>query len=104
MLFRSTKWDVGKASEYDNEPHRVSDNEIHVYFDSAWSPPTDAYYKLEDLGFEVKAYYYEGGMGFWGEFIDGCDTTYSNGEIPQDIKDRFGIEEYTDDFDQGEGE
>ena len=44
---------------------------------SAWSPPTGFYEKLEDLGFTVKAYYYEGGCAFCGIWENNIDEQYS---------------------------
>jgi hypothetical protein len=58
-----TKWDTGEAGNTDISP----DGKIlHTGFDTAWAPPCAAYEKLLDLGFRVKAYYYEPGMGFAG--------------------------------------
>jgi hypothetical protein len=65
-----TKWDVGGQGQSDIHP---DGRMLHTSFDSAWSPPVNAYYKLEELGFTVNAMYYEGGMGYAGEFTDGCD-------------------------------
>ena len=65
-----TKWDVGGDGQSDIHPDGKM---LHTSFDSAWSPPVNAYYKLEELGFTVNAMYYEGGMGYAGEFTDGCD-------------------------------
>ena len=90
-----TKWDIGKSQDYDNEPTILSDNSFSVYFDSAWSPPVNAYYKLVDMGFKIEAYYFEGGIGFWGEFKDGEDHEFSASSydrIPTDIREMFGIE------------
>ena len=44
-----TKWDVGEAQGIQSH----DPNELIVYFDSAWAPPTTAYGKLVDLGFTV---------------------------------------------------
>lgn len=94
-----TKWDIGYDKNYGNEPNILSDNSFHVCFDSAWSPPVNAYYKLEEMGFTIEAYYYEGGIGFWGEFKDGHDLEgsfdYSKSgieKIPMHIREMFGIE------------
>jgi hypothetical protein len=65
-----TKWDVGGDGQSDIHPDGKM---LHTSFDSAWSPPVNAYYKLEELGFTVNAMYYEGGMCYAGEFSDGCD-------------------------------
>jgi hypothetical protein len=65
-----TKWDVGGDGQSDIHPDGKM---LHTSFDSAWAPPVNAYYKLEELGFTVNAMYYEGGMCYAGEFTDGCD-------------------------------
>jgi hypothetical protein len=90
-----TKWDI---SPYGSE---ISDDGLSVEgsFDTAWSPPTEAYRKLEELGFTVEALYYEPGMNFCGEYSDGQDTTYEIPEssdevleeIPSYIDEAFGI-------------
>jgi hypothetical protein len=67
-----TKWDVG-AEGYEVE---VENGRLTMSFDSAWSPPIAAYEKLMELGFEVRAYYYESGMCFAGIWDDGCDDFY----------------------------
>ena len=67
-----TKWDVG-AEGYEVE---IENDRLTLSFDSAWSPPIAAYEKLVELGFEVRAYYYESGMCFAGMWEDGCDDFY----------------------------
>jgi hypothetical protein len=67
-----TKWDVG-AEGYEVE---IENGGLTMSFDSAWSPPIAAYEKLLDLGFEVRAYYYESGMCFAGIWEDGVDDFY----------------------------
>ena len=71
-------------------------------FDSAWSPPTTAYAKLEDMGFRIRAMYYEGGMAFAGIYEDGMDDYYDYGgldskgiaeELPVELDEAFGISE-----------
>lgn len=91
-----TKWDIGLTSENDNEPHIYSDHGFHVYFDSAWSPPIQAYIKLLEMGFKIEAHYYEGGMGFCGMFIEGKDYEFNTDDIksiPADLRNMFDIEE-----------
>jgi hypothetical protein len=70
-----TKWDI--------EPYEPvslqEDGRLTMSFDSAWSPPTQAYEKLVDLGFSVRAYYYESGMGFCGIWDEGFDDYYEIG-------------------------
>lgn len=68
----STKWDVG-AEGYEVE---IEDGRLTLSFDSAWAPPIAAYEKLQEMGFEVRAYYYESGMCFAGVWEDGVDDFY----------------------------
>ena len=68
-----TKWDVGADGQSDIGPDGRT---LTASFDSAWSPPCTAYEKLLDLGFEVRAYYYEGGMNFAGVWDNGDDDFY----------------------------
>ena len=87
-----TKWDVGHNNSQD--PPVLIDNGFSVPFDSAWSPPCDAYAKLKEMGYVIKAYYYEPGCDFCGRWLDGEDECYevSKGNIPEDIVDEMGIE------------
>lgn len=99
-----TKWDVGYDADLDNHA-QVNDNTMFVYFNSAWSPPTGAYEKLAELGYSIRAYYFEGGCSFCGSWIDGSDDCYSiDGDedgkvseehllntIPKDILDEMDI-------------
>ena len=73
-----TKWDV-TGQEINDIP-----NGVILTFDSAWAPPTGAYDKLLDLGFSVKAMYYEPGMGFCGVWDNGQDDEYSLGGLNSD--------------------
>ena len=76
-----TKWDVG--SEHDTA--EITDGVLTLVFDSAWSPPVDAYAALEeDCGFEIEAYYYEPGMAFCGVWEGGIDNCI---EIPSTSKE-----------------
>ena len=93
-----TKWDVGGDGQTDIHPDGKT---LFTTFDSAWSPPVNAYQKLEDLGFRVSAQFYEPGMSFAGEYSNGnCDDFSLEGmsadEIEQnypDLDDAFGISE-----------
>lgn len=88
-----TKWDVGGADA------EITDGVLTLSFDSAWSPPVDAYDRLQDLGFDVEAFYYEPGMAFCGSWISGADicidipATSQEAEqvIPRAIDEMFGI-------------
>ena len=63
-------------------------------FDSAWSPPLEAYDTLRDMGFTIKAYYYEPGMGFAGIWEDGCDQYYEDlHDVSEELDEMFAISE-----------
>jgi len=96
-----TKWDIGAGSDGAREEKLRNDGALVVYFCFAWSPPTEAYATLVDMGFEVSATYHEGGCGFCGEFVDGQDYCYEilgNSEwvknnIPRNIDEEHCISE-----------
>jgi len=95
-----TKWDCGEQGNADINP--TDPTMMTAGFDTAWSPPITAYEKLLDLGFSVKAGYYEGGMCYAGLWEDGIDDYYdlSNMDsqavadgIPSELDELFGISE-----------
>ena len=73
----STKWDVNEFYGVDRQGDTIS-----FGFSSAWSPPIGAYEnflaKNEDCS--LKAYYYEGGCDFMGEWDNGVDDCYAPGD------------------------
>ena len=88
-----TKWDIG-WEQYQDKADLDDDNLMIVSFDSAWSPPTDAYAKIIELGYSIKAYYFEGGCAFCGKWEDGVEDffnlEFSDDESPvQWIKDNI---------------
>ena len=93
-----TKWDVG------GDGYEAQDIEggLMLTFDSAWAPPCAAYEKLIDLGFRIRAMYYEPGMAFAGIWEDGNDDYYEYGgmnseeiaeELPPELDEAFCISE-----------
>lgn len=83
-----TKWDF----ELENKD-RVDANTLTAAFDSAWAPPINAYARLELLGFEVTAYYYEPGMAFVGKYADGEDECIEyGGHDSSTVRDMIGEE------------
>ena len=93
-----TKWDVG------GDGYEAQDipNGLLLTFESAWSPPTGAYEKLVEQGFEIRAMYYEPGMAFAGIWDNGNDDYYEYGgmnstqiaeELPEVLDEAFGISE-----------
>jgi hypothetical protein len=102
-----TKWDVGEQGASDIHP---GGKMLHTTFDSAWSPPVNAYEKLEALGFRVEAMFYEGGMGYAGSYEDGYDNTIEleglsaddiEREYP-DLDECFGISESMREYEEDE--
>jgi hypothetical protein len=94
----STKWDVGDSQGINS----WTDTDLVVYFDSAWSPPIQAYDSLVNQGFTVYATYYEPGCAFAGIYEDGIDDYYDlsgmdsgdvQQQLPQELDDAFGISE-----------
>jgi hypothetical protein len=102
-----TKWDIGEQGASDIHPDGTT---LHTHFDSAWSPPINAYAKLEALGFTVDAMFYEGGMCFAGTYQDGsCDDVQLEGLSADDIErdypeldEAFGISESMREFEDDE--
>ena len=104
-----TKWDVGdEGSATINE-----DGSLTASFNSAWAPPIEAYRVLEDLGFEIKAYYFEGGMMFAGIYEDGDDDYYEVGSmnsseafdlLPEDLNEMFGISDSMEQYEAEEAD
>jgi hypothetical protein len=87
-----TKWDIGWSDHQDKAKLDDDGLSMWVWFDSAWSPPVDAYAKLVELGYEIKAYYNENGCCFCGKFEDGQDQCYSI-DIPMDADAAEWLEE-----------
>ena len=93
-----TKWDIGG----DACEAMTTEHEFTAGFDSAWAPPTTAYEKFLELGFEVRAMYYEPGMCFAGVWEDGFDDYYEYSDmnsdevaesLPKELDEAFGISE-----------
>lgn len=85
-----TKWDIDPSFL----KARAKGNTISLYFDSAWSPPTGLYNKLVEEGYNVDALYFEGGMGFYGRYIDGENdwAEFRNSkDIPDYIEEAFHV-------------
>lgn len=102
-----TKWDVGRGDGIND----FDDHMLCVYFDSAWSPPVEAYKKLEELGFRVDAMYYEPGMGLCGKYDEFGDDFYDISNmnvsdvidtVPQELDETFGISESMQEFEEPE--
>ena len=104
-----TKWDVGG----DGCDAIIDLIELSVTFESAWAPPIAAYERLEELGFEVRATYYEPGMAFCGVSEDGSDDYYEYGgmsadeiedTLPSDLDEEYGISQAVSEWEQEQEE
>ena len=93
-----TKWDVGA----DGNPAQDIPGGLMLGFESAWSPPITAYEKLTEMGFRIRAMYFEPGMAFAGIWDDGNDDYYEYGgldsagiaeQLPVELDEAFGISE-----------
>ncbi len=101
-----TKWDVT------GEVVAEGEDSITIIFDSAWSPPIEAYSKLKSMGFYIEAFYYEPGVGFCGAWFDGDEDHYDIGgnsewvreNIPEYIDDAFGISENMEQWEEEDAE
>lgn len=93
-----TKWDVGA----DGNPAQAILGGLMLGFESAWSPPIAAYEKLTEMGFSIRAMYYEPGMAFAGIWEDGSDDFYDYSgldsagiaeQLPVELDEAFCISE-----------
>jgi hypothetical protein len=110
-----TKWDVSTDGlEFTDNGDGTS--EITGWFDSAWSPPIDAYSAFcDDMdGVYLEAYYEEGGMcfvGYWDS--EGADDHYEydgatsedvRNMVPEYLVDYYALDERLDEYEQEEME
>jgi len=102
-----TKWDCGEQGASDIHPEGRM---LHTAFDTAWSPPINAYEKLVDLGFRVNAMYYEPGMGYAGSFgehgdeevnLEGMSADDIERDYPE-LDEAFGIAECMREYQEDE--
>ena len=86
-----TKWEVNEFYGVDRQHlnDSLDESTISFAFSSAWAPPVGAYdqFLADNENCSLKAYYYEGGCDFMGEWDNGSDDCYA----PSDYKS-------TDDF------
>ena len=92
-----TKWDIGSDNDEAHGRHPiVVDNQATMSFDSAWAPPLGLYARLRELGFDVRASYWEPGMAFAGRWVNGVDSYYEGGfdAFPDDLKEEYNMDEF----------
>ena len=98
-----TKWDLC-------EPHieRIDDNTVVVTCETAWSPPTQAFETMKEMGYEIRALYCGEGPEFAGIWEDGNDNLYNttNGSklaratLPKELDDHFGIADTLEEYER----
>lgn len=88
-----TKWDMNNQIE--DEPYTIEGNAVTMVFDTAWAPPMQIYYALEDMGFVVEATYVEQGMGYIGFYTNGVDTCEEMKQFYPDKEDISAEDEIT---------
>ena len=100
-----TKWEIGA----DGNPAQDIPGGLSLGFESAWSPPIAAYEKLIEMGFTIRAMYYEPGMAFAGIWEDGDDDYYEYSgldsagiaeQLPVELDEAFGISESAAEWEQ----
>jgi hypothetical protein len=88
-----TKWDIGGEDAF---VARYEFNEVVLSFDSAWSPPIAFYEFMKGQGFDIRASYFEPGIGFCGDWIDGMDNYYESEwhDFPTHLIEEYNMEEF----------
>ena len=95
-----TKWEMSLI-DWDRDG-----DSIWISFNTAWAPPIALYEYLASEGWDIEAYYNEGGMGFCGRYTNKMGDDYYEYDftdrttleaIPRDIDDFTGLLDYHDD-------
>ena len=94
-----TKWEV--SPDFEVALDAANPNTVILNFDTAWSPPIEFYETMTEMGWSIKAFYYEPGMAFCGLYEDGSNDEYSiednadwvDAHIPNAINECFAIAE-----------
>ena len=101
-----TKWDIMEFYNINRKEIGEDESEISLGFDTAWAPALGAYEKFIDKNSNcsLKAYYYEPGCDFMGEWDNGIDSCFEVAKYGLDddfwkqgigstLDDYFGITE-----------
>ena len=112
-----TKWEVCEFYGVDRQHlnDSLDESTISFAFSSAWAPPIGAYeqFLADNENCSLKAYYYEGGCDFMGEWDNGSDDCYApsdykstddfwNDGVGSTLDDYFGITESMAEYEQEE--
>ena len=73
-----TKWDIMEFYNINRKEIGEDESEISLGFDTAWAPALGAYERFidENSNWSLKAYYYEPGCDFMGEWDNGIDSCF----------------------------
>ena len=101
-----TKWDIMEFYNINRKEIGEDESEISLGFDTAWAPALGAYERFIDKNSNcsLKAYYYEPGCDFMGEWDNGIDSCFEVAKYGLDddfwkqgigstLDDYFGITE-----------
>ena len=80
-------WNISNwGTKWDATPTNINweDDCVTFQLETAWSPPIHFYEKMEELGYDIEAYYLEEGMAFCGQYMDGNDDYYEYGGMSAD--------------------
>ena len=101
-----TKWDIMEFYNINRKKIGEDESEISLGFDTAWAPALGAYERFIDKNSNcsLKAYYYEPGCDFMGEWDNGMDSCFEVAKYGLDddfwkqgigstLDDYFGITE-----------
>jgi len=92
-----TKWEIG--TEPDQITFDREDLSFHIWFDSAWSPPTGIYEAATDQDWNVEANYFEAGMDFIGYYSSAeGENSYSIGTRNNTDAPDWLVEMYENDY------
>ena len=96
-----TKWDIMEFYNINRKEIGEDESEISLGFDTAWAPALGAYERFIDKNSNcsLKAYYYEPGCDFMGEWDNGMDSCFEVAKYGLD--DNFwkqGIGKTLDDY------
>ena len=83
-----TKWELCEFYGVDRQHlnDSLDESTISFAFSSAWAPPINAYEQFlrDNENCSLKAYYYEGGCDFMGEWDNGHDDCYAPSDYKSD--------------------
>lgn len=79
-----TKWEVEVRGL------KRDGNTLTMSFDSAWSPPTGAYEAMHAQGWDIEACYWEPGMCFAGEWVNGHNKYLDYG-TPEEVEEKLPL-------------